>query len=93
MDPKPVKVSFPDGSEELGILVDENLLDVGTIGLSVQIDDVLTVDGLPKTVLGTTVRRTTRVGTDQEVIEEASFRLRLGPYPAPSPAKEQRLEG
>ncbi len=88
MDPKPVKVSFPDGSEDLGILVDENLLDVGTIGLSVQVDDVLTVDGLPKTVLGTTVRRSSKVGSDLEMIEEASFRLRLGPFPAPSPAEE-----
>ena len=88
MDPKPVKVSFPDGSEDLGILVDENLLDVGTIGLSVQVDDVLTVDGLPKTVLGTTVRRSSKVGSDLEMTEEASFRLRLGPFPAPSPAEE-----
>lgn len=86
MDPKPVKISFPDGSEELGILVDEHLLDVGTVGTSIQVSDVLTVDGTPMTVLGTTVRRSSRVTSDLDVLEEASFRVRLGPFPAPDPA-------
>ena len=47
MDPKPVKVSFPDGSEDLGILVDENLLDVGTIGLNPLDMGGLKTDALP----------------------------------------------
>ncbi len=79
MDPKPVKVFFPDGSEDLGILVDENMLDVGSIGLTVKVDDIVTVDGMPRTVLGTTVRRSSRVSSDLDVTEEASFRIRLRP--------------
>ena len=84
MDPKPVMIAFPDGSEDLGILVDENVLDVGTVGLSIQVDDVLSVDGTLKTVLGRTVRRSSRVGSDVEMIEGTSFRLKLGPWPPPA---------
>jgi len=83
MEPKPVKVSFPDGSEDLGILADDNTLDVGVIGLRVRVDDVLTVDGIPMTVIGTTVRMNSQCGSETGLVEEASFRLRLGPYPPP----------
>jgi hypothetical protein len=83
MGPKPVRISFPDGSEDLGILTNDNTLDVGVIGLNIHVDDVLIVDGTLVTVVGTTVRRSSKCGTDTGLVEEVSFRLRLGPYPPP----------
>ena len=84
MEPKPVKISFSDGSEDLGILVDDNTLDVGVIGLTIHVDDVLMVDGSLMTVVGTSVKRSSKVSSEAGLIEEDSFRLRLGPYPRPT---------
>lgn len=81
MEPKPVKVAFADGSEDLGILAADNILDVGEVGLQVHVDDVLIVDGDMMTVIGTTVRMSSKCSSDTGLVEETFFRLRLGPYP------------
>ena len=83
MEPKPVRISFSDGSEDLGILIDDSTIDVGVVGLTIHLDDVLMVDGTLMTVIGTSVKRSSKVSSDAGLFEEESFRLRLGPYPGP----------
>jgi hypothetical protein len=81
MEPKPVRIVLPDGREDLGILADDSTVDMGVVGLELQANDVLIVDGRLVTVVRTIVERSLSCGTDARMIEEASFRVRLGPYP------------
>ena len=81
MEPKPVRIVLPDGREDLGIMADDSTVDVGIVGMELQANDVLIVDGRLVTVIRTIVERSLRCGVDARIIEESTFRVRLGPYP------------
>jgi hypothetical protein len=52
MLPKPVRVTFPNGVEQVGIAIDDDVLEVGPIGILMQLYDRIAIDGERREVIG-----------------------------------------
>lgn len=84
MDPKPVQVVFPDGTEYLGIAVSDNQVYVGPEGVHLEIKGVrciVQVDGVRRRVMRKKVRLDSPLSGErpQEVGWEVSVLLTHAP--------------
>ena len=51
-DSKPVKVRYPNGLEDVGIAVSDDVVEIGAIGLYMELNDLIQIDGVPRQVTG-----------------------------------------
>jgi hypothetical protein len=52
VDPRPVVVEFADGEEDMGIMVSNDVVEVGVRGLPVEMHEGLLLDGEPHQIIG-----------------------------------------
>jgi hypothetical protein len=52
-DPKPVRIRYPDGSEEMGLWVSESQVEGGGLALHLKLRETIMLDGSPFFVAGT----------------------------------------
>ena len=85
MDPKPVRVTYPDGAEEMGLLVAEDRLELGPRGRLLALGERMLVDGTRREVVEVRMRgRMTTDASGRQSPDQITL-VRLGLPPAPHP--------
>jgi hypothetical protein len=81
MDPKPVHVTYPDGAEEMGLLVADDRIELGARAHLLALGEALVVDGLRREVLSIRMRgRLTQDVAGPQRMDHVAI-VHLGPPP------------
>jgi len=76
-------VRYPNGFEQIGLAIADDVVEVDAIGLYVELRDIILIDGVPRRVLGVhqDFRSPTSLGRPESEGAEHHTRLRHGPVP------------
>lgn len=81
MDPRPALIRFPNGMEQMGIAISEDVVEVAEIGLFMELYDIIEVDGAPRQVSGINTQMSVSLGSVPFEGGEMATRLKHRPLP------------
>lgn len=79
--PRPVQVRYPNGMEEVGIAIADDVVEVGPIWLYMELRDIIAIDDVQRKVtrITKTLASPERVGRPEPEGSEVTVRLRHRP--------------
>lgn len=82
MDARQVKVVYPDGGEEMGLAVADDVVELGAQAFKLEVHDVLLVDGERRIVLRSQLRMKKRPADAAPESRKADTTVRVRHAPA-----------